>query len=105
MTRDYDRHHHDCLRRKVKDNNLVNLDRQQDPQASGLGRPHSLPIRKISTKCLSIVERLAARPVTGQSLDIRVHQHTGYRVHFEWGGGRAMEKRFFSFSDAVTFCT
>jgi hypothetical protein len=39
------------------------------------------------------VDRLAARSVTGQSLDIRVHQHIGYRVHFEWDGGRAMERR------------
>jgi hypothetical protein len=50
------------------------------------------------------VDRLPARSVTGQSLDIRVHQHIGYRVHFEWDGNTAMERRFFSYSDAVTFC-
>jgi hypothetical protein len=59
----------------------------------------------------SIVDRLAARPVTGQSLDILVHQHISYRVHFEWNSGndnkekyRAMERHFFMFSDAQTFC-
>jgi hypothetical protein len=104
MNRDHYLHHHDCLRRKVKDNTLINFDRQQEPQASGLGRPHSLTIRKISAKRPSIVDRLAAQSVTGQSLDIRVHKHIGYRVHFEWDGSRIMERRFFSCSDAVTFC-
>jgi hypothetical protein len=52
----------------------------------------------------SIVDRLAARSATGQSLDIRVHQHIGYRVHFEWDGGRATERRSFMYSDAQTFC-
>jgi hypothetical protein len=71
----------------------------------------SLPIRRISAQRPFIVDRLASRSVTGQSLDIRIHQHTGYRVHFEWNGGndnkdkyRAMERRFFMYSDAQTFC-
>jgi hypothetical protein len=71
----------------------------------------SLPIRINSEKRPSIVDRLAARSVTGQILDIRIYQHTGYRVHFEWNGGndnkdkyRAMERSFFMYSDAQSFC-
>jgi hypothetical protein len=104
-------HHAECLRRKVTDNTLINIWRKADPQARGVGRPHSLTIRRILTQRPSIVDRLAARSVTGQSLDIRVHQHIGYRVHFEWKSGngnkdnfRAMERRFFMYSDAKTFC-
>jgi hypothetical protein len=104
IIRDHDHDHQDCLRRKVKDNTLINLYLQQDPRASGLTRSHSLPILKISAKRPSIVDRLAARSVTEQSLEIRVHQHIGYRVHFVWVGGRSMERRFFTCSDAVTFC-
>jgi hypothetical protein len=97
--------HPECLLRRVKDNRLINVFRQADPRASGLGRPHSLPIRKISTNRPSIVDRLAARSVNGQSLDIHVHQHIGYRVHFEWDGcSKAMERRFYMYSDAETFC-
>jgi hypothetical protein len=108
---EYHLHHPECLRRKVRDNTLINIWRRADPQASGVGRPHSSPIRRISAQRPSIVDRLAARSVTGQSLDIRVHQHIGYRVHFEWNGGndvkdkyRVMERLFFIYSDAQTFC-
>jgi hypothetical protein len=77
-----------------------------------VGWRHSLSILKISAQRPSIMDRLAARSVTGQSLVIRVHQHIGYRVHFEWNGGndakdkyRVMERRFFMYSEAQTFCT
>jgi hypothetical protein len=98
--------HPEWLRRRVKDNRLVNTLRQTEPRVGGVGRPHSSLTRKISAHRPSIENRLAARSVTGQSLDIRVHQHVGYRVHFEWDkGSKAMERRFYMHSDAETFCT
>jgi hypothetical protein len=69
------------LRRRVKANRLINTLNQADLEANGMGTPHSLPIRRISTQRPSIVERLAARSVTGQSLQIHVHQHFSYRLH------------------------
>jgi hypothetical protein len=67
--------------------------------------------KKVSSHRPSIVDRLAARLVTAQSLQILVHQHYGYRLHLEWNGGnssresyRFMERRFFMLSDAQTFC-
>jgi hypothetical protein len=32
----------------------------------------------------SIVSRLQSRTLTGRGLDIEVHQHLGYRLHFVW---------------------
>ena len=52
-----------------------------------------------------------ARSVTGQGLQILVHQHYGYRVHLEWRGSssrvslRCMERRFLMACEAETFCT
>jgi hypothetical protein len=77
-----ERPHPKCLRRIVKDNRFINTFLQQDNRASGIGRPHSLPVRRISAHRPSIVDRLAARSVTGQSLDILIHQHIGYLVLF-----------------------
>ena len=50
----------------------------------GQGNPSSLPCRRVSTNRLSIVDRLAARSLTGRGLQILVHQHYGYRLHLEW---------------------
>jgi hypothetical protein len=98
--------HPERLRHRVKDKRRLNTLHQTEPVvAGGVGRSHSLPTRKISTHRPSIVDRLAARSVTGQSLNIHVHQHVGYRVHFEWDRGtKAMERRFHMHSDAETFC-
>ena len=52
-----------------------------------------------------------ARSVTGQGLQILVHQHYGYRVHLEWRGSssrvslRCMERRFLMACEAERFCT
>jgi len=81
--------------------------------STGRGNPHSLPCRRISANRLFIVDRLAARSVTGQGLQILVHQHYGYRLHLEWGGSssgsmvssRFMESRFLMSGEAETFCT
>jgi hypothetical protein len=87
--------HPELLRRRVKGKRRRNTLHQTEPRAGGVGRHHSLLARKISAHRPSIVDRLAARSVTGQSLDIHVHQHVGYRVHFEWDkGSKAMERHF-----------
>jgi len=78
----------------------------------GRGNPSSLPCRRVSTDRLSIVDRLAARSVTGRSLQILVHQHYGYRLHLEWrrcsgsrDSSRFMERRFYMQGEAETFFT
>jgi hypothetical protein len=98
--------HPEWLRHMIKDNRLLNTLRQTETRAGGVGRPQSLPTHKLSAHRPSIVDRLAARLVTGQSLDIRVHQYVGYRVYFEWDkGSKAMERRFYMHSDSETFYT
>jgi hypothetical protein len=99
--------HPEWLRRKFKNKRRPKTLVQTEPRTGNLGRDHSLPIRKISSHRSSIVDHLATRSVTGQSLDILVHQHVGFRVHFEWNHGRkAMERCFHNkSSDAETFCT
>ena len=80
---------------------------------TGHGNPSSLPCRRISADLLSIVDRLAARSVTGQGLQILPHQYVGYRLHLEWSGNgsrnrdssRFMERRFYFFTEAESFCT
>jgi len=93
---------HPLLRRRVSANRLKNVYFQGDSQARGMGEPRD--IQKVSSQRPSIVDRLAARSITAQSLQIQVHQHFGYRIHFEWNGGssgnvssRFMERRFFVF--------
>jgi len=102
---------HTLLRRRVSANRLINTYRQGDSQSKGMGNPHSKLIQRVSSQSPSIVDRLAARSVTAHRLQILVHHHYGYRVHFEWNGGnsgnvssRFMERLFFMYSDAQTFC-
>jgi hypothetical protein len=79
---------------------------------TGRGNHHSLLCRRVSANRLSIVDKLTARSVTGQGLQILVHQHYGYRLHLEWRGSsssrvssRFMERRFLMTCEAKTFCT
>jgi len=78
---------------------------------TGRGNPHSLLCRRVSANRLSIGDRLTARSVAGQGLQILVHQHYGYRLHLEWRGNdsrissRFMERRFLMSGEAKTFCT
>ena len=102
---------HPLLRRSVSANRLKNINLQVDSQARGMEQPHSKFIQKVSSQRPTILDRLAARSVTAQSLQILVHQHFGYRIHFEWNGGRSdnvssrfMERRFLMGSDTQTFC-
>jgi len=80
--------------------------------STGRGNPHALLGRRVSTNRLSIVDRLASRSVAGHGLRIYVHQHYGYRLHFECRGNntdtvssRFMERRFAMAGEAQTFCT
>jgi len=80
--------------------------------STGRGNPSSLLCRRVSANRLSIVDRLTASSVTGQGLQIRVHQYYGYRLHVEWSGSssskvpsRFMERRFLMSGEAETFCT
>jgi len=102
---------HPLLRRRVAANRLINTYRHGDSQSNGMGNLHSNLIQRVSSHRPSIVDRLAARSVTSQSLQILVHQHFGYRIHLEWNGGssskvssRFMERRSLMHSDAQTFC-
>jgi len=76
------------------------------------GNPYSLPCCRVSANRLSIEDRLTARSVTGQGLQILIHQHYGYRLHLDWRGSsssrvpsRFMERRFLMSGAAETFCT
>ena len=101
---------HPLLRRRVSANRLINAYHREASQSNGMGNPHSQRIQRISSQRPSIVDRLAASSITAQSLQIRVHQHFGYRIHFEWNGSngnvssRLMERRFLMDSDTQTFC-
>ena len=70
-------------------------------ESLGLGNHSSLQSRTLSARRLSIVDRLAARSLTGRGLDIHAHQHFGYRLHLEWGGdpNNTHSARFMESSD------
>ena len=56
---------------------------------------------------MNIVQRLANRALTGRCLGIAVHQHYGYRVHFELRGvfgSRSFERRFSGNQSCDRFC-
>jgi hypothetical protein len=79
--------------------------------STGRGNPHSFLCRRVSANRLSIMDRLTARSVTGQGLQILVHQHYGYRLLLEWRGScsrvssRFMERRFLMACEAERFYT
>ena len=70
-------------------------------ESLGQGNHSSLQSRTLSARRLSIVDRLAARSLTGRGLNIHVHQHFGYRLHLEWGGdpNNTHSARFMESSD------
>jgi hypothetical protein len=56
----------------------------------------------------SIVQRLTMREHSGQSLDVLVHQHFGFRMYCEWNGAfgnRSFERRFRTYKSVLAFCT
>jgi len=79
-------------------------------ESLGQGNHSSLQSRTLSARRLSIVDRLAARSLTGRGLHIHVHQHFGYRLHLEWSGdpnntrsARFMERRFHRWDQTKSF--
>jgi len=56
----------------------------------------------------SVVQRLVDRSVSGRGLDVRVHQHFGWRLHLEWqtedGRRHCCERFFTSFRAVDKFC-
>jgi hypothetical protein len=60
----------------------------------------------------SIIIGLHSRTLTGRRLNLGVHQHLGYRLHLVWNSTkkgvtseRGVERRFFTYEDAESFCT
>jgi hypothetical protein len=59
-------------------------------------------------RAASIVQRLDQRSISGRSLDVWVHQHFGYRMHYTWNGAfgnRCFERRLKSYRSVLDFCT
>jgi hypothetical protein len=59
------------------------------------------------SSAVSIVQRLALREVSGQRLDVRIHQHYGYQMCYEWRGTfgtRSFTRRFRSYDAVADFC-
>jgi hypothetical protein len=53
--------------------------------SQGQGFQSSRTTRTLTaTNRLSIIQRLAARALTGDDLHIQTHQHLGYRIHLVW---------------------
>jgi hypothetical protein len=56
----------------------------------------------------AIVQRLEHRALTGRVLGYPVHQHFGFRMHYDWNGAfgnRCFERRFRSYDSLAYFCT
>jgi hypothetical protein len=81
--------------------------------STGQGRPHLHSHHRISNLS-SIVKRLASRSLTGRGLDIKVHQHYGFRLHLVWEWKRDAQnckpsescfvRNFFDYKDLEKFC-
>jgi hypothetical protein len=59
------------------------------------------------SSAVSIVQRLVQREVSGQRLSIRIHQHYGYQICYEWSGTfgtRNFTRRFRSYDAVASFC-
>ena len=81
-------------------------------ESLGQGNPSSLLCSTLSARRLSIVDRLAARSLTGRGLNIHVQQHFGYRLHLEWSGdpnnhrlARFMERRVHRWDRTKSFAS
>ena len=58
-------------------------------------------------RAANIVQRLGHRALTGRGLGITVHQHYGYRMHYEIGGAfgsHASETRFPTYETCSQHC-
>jgi len=74
----------------------------------GQGNFHS----KFNTDGTSIVKKLASRSLTGRDLQIKIHQHIGYRLHLLWNPTpnderskcMCIEKVFSMYNEVSDFC-
>ena len=58
-------------------------------------------------RAANIVQRLGYRALTGRGLGLTVHQHYGYRIHYELRrefGSRTFERRYPSYSACNRVC-
>ena len=58
-------------------------------------------------RSMNIVQRLGHRALTGRGLGVTIHQHYGYRIHFELRGefgSRSFERRFCCNRTCERFC-
>jgi len=80
-------------------------------RSNGQGNLHSKMTNRIFSNGPSIVSRLISRSITGQSLNLKVHEHYGLRLHLVWrthkhddSSERCMERYFFLYEELETFC-
>jgi hypothetical protein len=77
-----------------------------------VGQSHSASrsCRALAHAPTSVIGRLQARSLTGQSLQFQVHQHFGYRLHVTWPAksrhatGFWIERRFATYAALSDFC-
>ena len=83
-------------------------------ESDGQGKLHSHSHHRIYTGLSSIVQRLISRSLTGRGLDIKIHQHHGYRLHILWEWDRkknckplesCFERYFDCYTDMEKFCS
>ena len=74
----------------------------------GQGHFHS----KFNPNGTSIIKKLASRSITGRGLQIKIHQHIGYRVHLLWDPNpnderstcMCIERVFSMYNEVSDFC-
>ena len=80
-------------------------------RSNGQGNLHSKMTNRIFSNSPSIVSRLISLSIIGQSLNVKVYQHYGVRLHVVWrthkygdSSERCMERYFFLYEELETFC-
>jgi len=82
-------------------------------RSTGQGSLHSKMSTAISSDNSSIVSRLFSRSVTGQNLNIQIHQHFAKSIHLIWKthdkdpnnpSERCMERFFLLYEELENFC-
>jgi hypothetical protein len=74
-------------------------------KSNGQGAPHSRTSAMATSA--SVIQRLQQQSISGRNLDVWVHQHFGYMMHYIWKGAfgsRCFERRFGSYHVVVDFC-
>jgi len=77
----------------------------------GQGNFYSKLSHKITSDRTSVIKRLASRSLTGQGLQMRIHQHIWFKLHVVWHASskgkeslRCIERVFSMYSDVKDFC-